>query len=84
MKTTTLKSWPGQHNPLTSTIEHLWVDLKKALKKYRTLAKGVHELWERVVEEWNGIAPETCQNLISSMPRKIQAVIRAKGGHTKY
>jgi len=76
-------AWPAQ-SPDINPIEHLWVDLKKALNKHPKPAKGVHELWERVVEEWNGIGPETCQNLIESMPRRIQAVIRAKGGHTKY
>jgi hypothetical protein len=45
---------------------------------------GVHKLWERVVEEWNKILPETCQNLIKSMSRRIQVVIKVKGGHTKY
>ena len=54
------------------------MDLKKALNRYPTPPKGVHELWDRVVEEWNEITPETCQNLIESMPRRIQAVIRAK------
>src|SRR5882724_10080021 len=44
----------------------------------------VHELWDRVVEEWNKIPPEKCHKLIESMPRRIQAVIRAKGGHTDY
>jgi hypothetical protein len=46
--------------------------------------KGVHELWKRVAEEWNKITLETCQNLIESMPRRVQAVIKAKEGHTKY
>jgi RNA:NAD 2'-phosphotransferase (TPT1/KptA family) len=44
----------------------------------------VHELWNRVKVEWNEIAAETCQTLIESMPRRIKAVIRANGGHTKY
>src|SRR5882762_194679 len=75
--------WPAQ-SPHINPIEHLWVDLKKTLNKYPNPAKGVHELWERAVEEWNKIPPETCQKLIESMPRRIQAVIKAKGGHTKY
>ena len=38
----------------------------------------------RVVKEWNEISLKVCQNLIESMPRQIQAVIKANGGHTKY
>ncbi len=75
--------WPAQ-SPDLNPIEHLWVDLKKSLKKYPRPAKGVHELWERVVVEWNKIPPGTCENLVESMPRRVQAVIKAKGGHTKY
>jgi transposase len=76
-------SWPAQ-SPDLNPIEHLWEHLKRQLRQYETPPKGVHELWDRVSEEWNAISPETCQNLIESMPRRIQAVIKAKGGHTKY
>ena len=75
--------WPAQ-SPDINPIEHLWEHLKKKLRGYPTPPKGVHELWDRVAEEWNKITPETCQNLIESMPRRVQAVIKAKGGHTKY
>ena len=75
--------WPSQ-SPDLNPIEHLWVHLKRALQKYSTSPKGVHELWDRVEVEWNEIAAEACQNLIESMPRRIKAVIRANGGHTKY
>ena len=75
--------WPAQ-SPDLNPIEHLWEHLKHQLQKYETSPKGIHELWERVVKEWNAISPEVCQNLIESMQRHIQAVIRAKGGHTKY
>ena len=68
--------WPAQ-SPDLNPIEHLWHHPKCQLQQYNTPAKGVHELWERVVEEWNEIGPEVCQNLIESMPRRIQAVIRA-------
>ena len=60
------------------------MDLKRALKKYSTPPKGVHELWERVVEEWNEKLSETFKNFIESMLIMIQAVIKAKDGHTKY
>jgi len=75
--------WPSQ-SPDMNPLEHLWDHLKCQLRKYPTAPKGVHELWNRVAEEWDEIPPEVCQNLIESMPRWIQAVIKAKGGHTKY
>jgi len=42
------------------------------------------ELWEHVEKEWEGIGASVCQNLIEGMPRRVQAVIKAKGGYTKY
>ncbi len=42
------------------------------------------ELWERVEEVWEKIDTEVCQNLIETMPRRIEAVLKAKGGYTKY
>ena len=78
-----LLDWPPQ-SPDINPLEHLWGHLKRLLLKYDTPAKGVYELWERLVKEWNAIPPEVCQKLIESMPRRIQAVLKAKGGHTKY
>jgi transposase len=76
-------AWPAQ-SPDLNPIEHLWVHIKSQLKKYPEAPKGVHELWDRVVVEWNNIPAEVCQGLIGSMPRRIEACIKAKGGHTKY
>ena len=75
--------WPAQ-NPDFNPIEHLWNILKCKLNKYEEPPKGVYELWDRVAEEWNKITPEECQNLIESLPRRLEAVYKAKGGHTKY
>ena len=75
--------WPAQ-SPDLNPIEHLWYHLKIKLNEYEYPPKGVHELWERVEKEWNAIPTEVVQNLISSMPRRCAAVIKANGGHTKY
>ena len=49
---------------------------------YKKTPKGVTELWERVEKEWEGIDAAVCQNLIESMPRRIEAKMKAKGGYT--
>lgn len=78
-----LMQWPPQ-SPDLNPIEHLWFKIKRELYSYPEPAKGVHELKERVRREWLKIEPEYCQNLIRSMPRRIKAVIAAKGLQTKY
>ena len=34
--------------------------------------------------KWKEIAVEKCQKLIESMPKRVQAVLKAKGGYTMY
>ena len=51
---------------------------------YETPSSRMLELWERVEDEWNEIPAEVCQNLIESMPRRVEGILKAKGGHTKY
>ena len=74
--------WPAQ-SPDLNPIEYLWHHLKRQLNAYEVPAAGMFELWGQVEAEWNKI-PEVCRNLIESMPRRIEAVIQAKGGPTKY
>jgi transposase len=76
-------SWPAQ-SPDLNPIEHLWDHLKRKLAGYEIAPGGMLELWERVEEEWNKIEAEVCQNLIESMPRRVAALLKAKGGYTKY
>ena len=75
--------WPAQ-SPDLNPIEHLWHHLKKKLREYDEPTGGVVELWERVQVQWDNIAKEECQKLIESMPNRVKAVIKAKGGYTKY
>ena len=79
----TVLKWPAQ-SPDINPIEHLWDHLKKKLKEYPHPPEGILELWERVEKEWEKILKEVCQNLIESMPRRVAAVLKAKGSYTKY
>ena len=75
--------WPAQ-SPDINPIEHLWNYIKRRLETYEEPPSSVKELWERVEKEWNDIPVEECRKLIESMPRRLAAIIRAKGGYRKY
>jgi hypothetical protein len=75
--------WPAQ-SPDLNPKEHLWNLLKRRILVYERLASGVWELWRRAQDEWRKTGQEECQKLIESLPRQLEAVIQAKGGHTKY
>lgn len=55
---------------------------KKKLENTRFQNKSL--LWEAVKQAWEEIPIETCQNLINSMNRRMDAVIRNSGHATKY
>lgn len=78
-----LLDWPPQ-SPDLNPIEHLWHHLKVELSKFENPPKDKDEHWKRIVDVYYGIPAEVCQHLISSMPKRLQEVIKAKGGHTKY
>ena len=75
--------WPPQ-SPDLNPIEHIWCHLKRRLNSYDSAPKGILALWERVETEWNKIGSDLCVYLIESMHRRVEAVLRAKGGWTKY
>ena len=75
--------WPPQ-SPDLNPIETLWAWLKHRLSDYDAPPTSIHSLWERVQDVWNGFTEDECNKLIESMPERIEAVLKAKGGYTKY
>ncbi len=60
-------------------------DLNIVERKMRdTRPNNADELKATVKETWASIPPQQCHKLITSMPRRIEAVIKAKGAPTKY
>ncbi|CAK9809351.1 Transposable element Tcb1 transposase [Anthophora plagiata] len=75
--------WPPQ-SPDLNPIEHLWGLLKRSVANFEPGSRSSLQLWADVVLAWQNIQREQCRNLVDSMPRRIKAVIKAKGGYTKY
>src|SRR5262249_11213162 len=75
--------WPPQ-SPDLNPIEHLWAIVKRRLNEYDSPPKGMLEHWERIESIGDNIDKETCLELVESMPKCIQAVLKAKGRWTDY
>ncbi len=73
--------WPA-NSPDLNPKENLWSIVKRKMRNKRP--KNADELKATVKETWASIPPQQCHKLITSMPRRIEAVIKAKGAPTKY
>ncbi len=79
----TLMDWPAQ-SPDLNPIENLWWELERKVKLRGERPRKCQELLEILEKEWRAIPQKTLAKLVESMPRRIEAVLAAKGGHTKY
>ncbi len=77
----TVLDWPA-NSPDLNPIEYLWGIVKRKMRDTRP--NNADELKATVKETWASIPPQQCHKLITSMPRQIEAVIKAKGAPTKY
>ena len=74
-------SWPGNSPDLTP-IEHIWDHLARQVAKEK-FSTG-QELLNTLKVEWERIPLCLLEKLIDSMPQRIEAIIKAKGGATTY
>ncbi len=86
------KSWFNDHgvtvidwlanSPDLNPKENLWGIVKRKMRDTRP--NNADDLKAAIKATWSSITPEQCHRLIAFMPRRIDAVIHAKGGPTKY
>ena len=83
--------WPP-YSPDLNPIEHLWALLKRALYQQFPAIEQLQgprdyvemELGRALQLAWESIPEDTLRRLGKSMRRRVQAVYKAKGWHTKY
>ena len=86
-----LMKWPS-YSPDLNLIEMIWKKIKnmiyKAHPELRISSLGAHSLKEEiekaVFEAWLALDPDWCENLMESMPRRVEAVLKANGGYIKH
>jgi len=75
--------WVG-HSADVNPIENAWAELERRLRARPTAPKTKDQLFSVLQEEWAAIPDAYFKELAESMPRRMRAVIAAKGAGTKY
>ncbi|GFT92600.1 transposable element Tc1 transposase [Trichonephila clavipes] len=72
------------YSPDLSPIEHVWDIVGWRLARDLRPVASTDELWLRIQTIWNTLPQTDIPNLFNSLPRRVAALIAARGGHTKY
>lgn len=73
--------WPPQ-SPDLNPIENLWAILDNKVDKTDVTNKQTY--FAALERAWNELDPRYLRNLVESMPKRLQVIIKAKGGHIDY
>nr|PNR48331.1 hypothetical protein PHYPA_012807 [Physcomitrium patens] len=74
--------WPA-NSPDLNPIENVWMVVKDLLK-HHSRPNSKLEMIEKIQSVWDTISIEWLRTLISTMPYRMQAVIAAGGGSTRW
>ncbi len=78
----TLLKWPPQ-SPDLNPVEHLWDAVEREIHIMDVQPTNLQQLRDAIMLIWTKISEECFQHLVESMPRRIKAVLKAKGGPTQ-
>ena len=70
------------NSPDISLIENLFALWKRNIAKFRP--DDVLKLKKIATREWKKLTPQLCSRLVSSVPRRLQALLDSNGTITKY
>jgi transposase len=80
--------WPlyayPPNSPDLNPIENIWAWMKHEITLNYKHITSQKEMRQVVLEMWNNFTDAQWDSLIASMSGRIKAVLKAKGGHTRY
>ena len=78
-----LLQWPPQ-SPDMNLIESIWNVIGRRINSRNILPASLSELKLIIKEEWERISQKELEDLIKSMPKRLEELRKAKGGQTKF
>ena len=71
-------------SPDCNPIEHLWDELGRAISSMDNPPQNLDVFRQALLDKWVQIPVQRLQRLVASMPRRLAAIIAARGGNTRY
>ena len=75
--------WPPNSCNL-NPIENLWAIIKADIYKENRQFFSMDDLWKAIQEAFSAVTPSQIRVLNQSVDRRLMAVLKGKGGYTKY
>ena len=62
----------------------MWDELERRVRQNKFRPKNKAALFAALKREWDQIQSDVIVKLVDSMPRRVKAVLKSKGGATPY
>jgi hypothetical protein len=58
--------------------------MDRRLRRLETPVRTQDQVWDAIQKIWVELGDDVCKKLVDTMPARINDVIRAKGGYTRW
>ena len=72
------------YRPDMNPVEHIWDEIGRDLEELDPQSVNLRQLGVVVKNLWQQIPLERVQTLVSSMPRRVRALVDDRGSSTRY
>uniref|UniRef100_A0A3Q2PSX3 Mitochondrial ribosomal protein L58 n=1 Tax=Fundulus heteroclitus TaxID=8078 RepID=A0A3Q2PSX3_FUNHE len=71
-------------SPDLNAMEHLWEMVEREVRTMAAQPTSQQQLRDAIVSAWTKASEESFRHVVESMPQRVKAVLKAKGGPTRY